>query len=996
MASLNELIARWLLKRLRTEYRDDTNPAFQALSASLEQERRRVRRLKASAKDREERHDLLKLRHDKLKAKMQQLRDLLETAKSERDAAQTQLRLEVLQRQALEWETCEHLSRPGVVPLAGREERREWLSFARDWRIAWSPTMRLGVLRQHEPRPVMIETFPDRGPPGDPNLWPKVSIVTPSFRQAAYLERTVRSVLQQDYPNIEYRVMDGGSTDGSVDILKRYEPRLASWSSAPDSGAASAINAGFALCDGEIMGWLNSDDMLMPGAVRFVAQYLATHPEVDAVYGHRLIIDERDQQVGRWVLPHHDPEMLLWADYIPQETLFWRRTLWDKAGGQLDETFGFAFDWDLLLRFQQAGGRIVRLPFFLGSFRVHDRQKSISEINSTGSAEVTRIRSRTLGNQFTVDRLERRAVRFQKQALRHDRLLRWGIRTPLSWNRPSRAARPLSVDAYFTARRALVPETLHFCTCFDRHYAAFGISMLRSLLKQCPRSRITVLCLDDSLEVILAEVFDSRVELMRLSVLLARQPVLKSLLQERQPWEGYALIKPFLIETLLDRFAPGSQLAFIDADLYFFADPSPLFAEASGSVAISPHRFNTSSEHLLRYGRFNAGFIIWSNDSAGRACVRNWAQKCMEWCLNSAQADGRFMDQGYLNDWPQQQSGIVQLSHPGHNLAPWNVGSHHLSACENGIKVDGRPLLFFHFSGLVRSETGVWKTYYTFPCLREDLVLHRVFGPYCRDIEAVRAMLLERHGICGTGSVRDLDRTMPMLEVWSPQMHRRLVWLPSFPRSGNRLARLILDGLFKAETFTIYTQLGEPDINPPAREWQGPYPDLLTRGPLLEDCVFLKTHEMPSTDHAAIYIVRDGRDAYVSYAHFVRQHFPGQVEGMTYLDVLKMLVTSTGHYGGWSNHVNVWTSREAPTAVIRYEDMVANPAGAMTKACSTLGIQVPEASGNLPGFAELKSVEPSQFRRGKAGSWRDEMTPEIEDLFWQIHGDTMIRLGYAR
>jgi glycosyltransferase involved in cell wall biosynthesis len=995
MATLNELIARWLLKRLRSRCQDELSPETQALTAFLEDERRRLKRLKHTLKDRDSRYSELKLRHEKLKTKMQETKDLLHTVQDERDDAATGRRLETLQRQDLEWELGRMLSRPGIVPLAGNEERRDWQDFAKQWRGAWEHTMRLGVLRQHEPRPAEIERFPAIRRDDDDTAWPSVSIITPSFQQAAFLERTILSVLHQQYPRLEYHVIDGGSTDGSVEVIKRHESQLMSWSSSPDPGAASAINAGFDRCTGEIMAWLNSDDLLMPEALRFIADYFARHPEVDAVYGHRIIIDERDQQVGRWVLPPHDAEMLLWADYIPQETLFWRRSLWDRVGGKLDETFGFAFDWDLLLRFQQAGANIVRLPFFLGCFRVHDRQKSMVEINTTGRAEVERIRQRTLGNQFSIERLERRAVLFQKRALRHDRLLRWRLRTPFWWRYSSKPARPPLVSGQRAAVTAAV-ATYHFCTYFDQQYAAYGIAMLRSLLRHCPQARVTVLCLDDALEEILAEMFDSRVETMRLSVLTARRPVLKSRLASREPWERYALMKPFLIEMLLDRLSADGQLAFVDADLYFFADPTPLFQEASGSVATSPHRFNAESEHLIKYGRFNAGFNIWRNDAAARTCLQDWSLKCSEWCQNHTDIEGKFMDQGYLNEWPHEHSGVVQLSHPGHNLAPWNVGTHRFSVSEQGVKVDGRPLLFFHFSGLTREESGKWKTYYTFPSLTQDIVLYRIFQPFCTEVEHIRADLLKTYGLHGTGSVREFAASMPMLDVYSPQQAGRMIWLPSFPRSGNRLVRLILDGLFKAKTFTIYSQLGEPDIHPPAPEWQGVQPNPAIVDCPFEDCFFIKTHELPSSSHSAMYIVRDGRDAYVSYAHFIMQHFPQHVEGMTYLEVLRMLVESTGHYAGWSAHVLAWTSRTEPTAVIRYEEMMKDPAGAVARACETLGVTAPPATGGLPGFDELKAAEPTQFRRGKVGAWRDEMPSDIEELFWKLHGHVMTRLAYER
>ena len=149
------------------------------------------------------------------------------------------------------------------------------------------------------------------------------------------------------------------------------------------------------------MAYLNSDDMLLPGALHYVARYFATHPEIDVVYGHRVLIDEYDQEIGRWVVPPHDDDILSWADYIPQETMFWRRSIWEKAGGLIDTNFKFAMDWDLILRFRDAGARIVRLPRFLGAFRIHPHQKTSAEISQQGVREMGRLRERCHGRKVS-------------------------------------------------------------------------------------------------------------------------------------------------------------------------------------------------------------------------------------------------------------------------------------------------------------------------------------------------------------------------------------------------------------------------------------------------------------------------------------------------------------------------------------------------------------------------------------------------------------------
>jgi hypothetical protein len=150
------------------------------------------------------------------------------------------------------------------------------------------------------------------------DLLPTVSIVTPSLNQAKFLEDTITSVLGQNYPKLEYIIQDGGSTDGTGQILGKYRSKLTHIESCQDTGQANAINRGFRHAQGEIMAWLNSDDLLLPGAIAYVVDYFLKHPEVDVLYGHRINIDEHGNEVGRRILPPHDNEVLRWTDLIPQ------------------------------------------------------------------------------------------------------------------------------------------------------------------------------------------------------------------------------------------------------------------------------------------------------------------------------------------------------------------------------------------------------------------------------------------------------------------------------------------------------------------------------------------------------------------------------------------------------------------------------------------------------------------------------------------------------
>ena len=256
-------------------------------------------------------------------------------------------------------------------------------------------TYRLGNLIQHGPKNIRLPAHYEKSI--KLNHYPKISIVTPSFKQADFIERTIKSIIDQNYPNLEYFVQDGGSKDGTEEILSRYTDKISGWESRKDNGQSQAINLGFNKTSGEIMAWLNSDDLLLPGSLAYIVSYFNRHPKVDVVYGHRILIDENDQQIGRWMLPKHNNEVLSWADYIPQETLFWRRSIWDKAGGQIDESFRFAMDWDLLIRFREADAKFVRLPRFMGAFRIHMQQKTSAEISGIGIQEMTRIRECALG-----------------------------------------------------------------------------------------------------------------------------------------------------------------------------------------------------------------------------------------------------------------------------------------------------------------------------------------------------------------------------------------------------------------------------------------------------------------------------------------------------------------------------------------------------------------------------------------------------------------------
>jgi glycosyltransferase involved in cell wall biosynthesis len=227
-----------------------------------------------------------------------------------------------------------------------------------------------------------------------------VSVVTPSYNQARYLEETIRSVLDQDYPEIEYIVMDGGSTDGSREIIEHYAHRLGGWVSEKDGGQTDAINRGFGRARGDVLAWLNSDDTYNPGAVREVVEYLQAHPQVGMVYGNANFINEKGQVIGRFPSAQTDYRQLRQGYvHVAQQASFFRAEYWRKVG-PLDPSFYFAMDYDLWVRLA-AVTTLQYLPRTWANFRLHGDGKTIAADDRCWP-EMLRVHRRLGGSWFSV------------------------------------------------------------------------------------------------------------------------------------------------------------------------------------------------------------------------------------------------------------------------------------------------------------------------------------------------------------------------------------------------------------------------------------------------------------------------------------------------------------------------------------------------------------------------------------------------------------------
>jgi glycosyltransferase involved in cell wall biosynthesis len=268
---------------------------------------------------------------------------------------------------------------------------------------------------------------------------PTVSVITPSFNQGAFIRRTIESVVSQDYPDLEYVVFDGGSTDETVAILREYSSRLR-WDSAADGGQAHAVNKGLTATSGDIIGWLNSDDIYYPGTVGAVVEYLCFQPEVDVVYGDAYHIDEQDNVMEPYYTEPWDPARLREVCYLCQPAVFFRRRVVDRFG-VLDERLRFCMDYEYWLRLACGGARFAHLTRVLAGSRLHPQTKTLAapvqvhtEINNMTRARLGRVPDRWIFN-YAHAVLESHGIRPEDRFRFRLGLAAVSLSSSLRWNR---------------------------------------------------------------------------------------------------------------------------------------------------------------------------------------------------------------------------------------------------------------------------------------------------------------------------------------------------------------------------------------------------------------------------------------------------------------------------------------------------------------------------------------------------------------------------------
>lgn len=281
-------------------------------------------------------------------------------------------------------------------------------------------------------------------------------------------------------------------------------------------------------------------------------------------------------------------------------------------------------------------------------------------------------------------------------------------------------------------------ESVVYATYFDSGYLSRGLTLIDSLRANGDQSEIWVLCLDNPTERFFAKSNRQGIRAISLAELEARIPLLSSIKQERSKVEYIFSIGPtFLKHVMQNHVDADSTLVYLDADLYFFDNPKDVLDGMSGaSVGIIEHRYSKRLKRKLsKYGRFNVGWVGFKNDVTGNKVLNWWAERCVEWCFDAPQNDGRYADQGYLNSFPNFE-GVLILQSAGFNLAPWNTETHQLSQDRLGaVEVDGDPLTFFHFHGIRETRRWYVTSQLVYGNMGSRLLMQHVYTPYLTHLQ---------------------------------------------------------------------------------------------------------------------------------------------------------------------------------------------------------------------------------------------------------------------
>ena len=299
-----------------------------------------------------------------------------------------------------------------------------------------------------------------------------------------------------------------------------------------------------------------------------------------------------------------------------------------------------------------------------------------------------------------------------------------------------------------------------YCTYFDHRYVPRGIAMIDSLLAYTPDSDVWVLALNDlALELIQAR-YDDRVKLVAIVDFEDAMSPIADLRARRSPVEYIFTCTAAWVRYVMDATSrKGELVTYLDADLWFFGSPEALEKSLDGSsVAITPHRYPRTLRRHEKYGVYNVGWVSFRDDERGRTCLHWWDDSCRRWCFDRVEGT-LFADQGYLNDFGKVTDGVMVIDDPGANLAPWNLASHRLTSDGQTVRVDGSPLLFFHFHGITRSGGRFYVKHLQYHARSTSLIRDEIYQPYLQSLTAVERDL-KNHAAMGPA---DSSRDVPAL-----------------------------------------------------------------------------------------------------------------------------------------------------------------------------------------------------------------------------------------
>ena len=287
-----------------------------------------------------------------------------------------------------------------------------------------------------------------------------------------------------------------------------------------------------------------------------------------------------------------------------------------------------------------------------------------------------------------------------------------------------------------------------FCTYCDQGYAARMRCLYDSLRTQGEPIRLLVLCFDAATEAVVAAVGDDSLVAVPVAELLAADPPYAAVRAGRSRVEFYFTSTPVLMRHVLRREPAADRITYLDADLFFFGRPSAVVAEqGDASVGIVPHRFPTRLADRAVHGTYNVGWVSMRRDADGLACLDWWRERCVEWCYERLE-NGRFADQGYLDEFPRRFKGVRALEHPGINAAPWNVDSVALASTGGQLRLHGLPVLFYHYQGIREVSAGWFDPGLgTYQVPLTKALREFVYLPYLRKLTAMQAGLRRSHGI---------------------------------------------------------------------------------------------------------------------------------------------------------------------------------------------------------------------------------------------------------